>query len=64
MMGWLFFVWIPLMQRDNGIHSKKVLRDTKATIDAVRSELDEVQKTSSQQAIPSEPFEKASIESK
>jgi hypothetical protein len=38
-IGWLFFAWIPMIRRDNAIDPQKVLQDSQAKIDEVRSKL-------------------------
>jgi hypothetical protein len=42
-IGWLFFAWIPMMRRDNDIDPQKVLEDSQAKIDEVRSKLHDLQ---------------------
>ncbi len=42
-VGWLYFVWVPMMQQDNQIDPEKVIRDSQAAIDSVRTELQEIQ---------------------
>ena len=42
-IGWLFFAWIPMMRRDNEIDPQKVLQDSQAKIDEVRSKLHNLQ---------------------
>ena len=37
--GWLLLVWAPMVQRDNENDPQKVLQDTQAKIDEVRSKL-------------------------
>ncbi len=42
-IGWLFFAWTPMMRRDNDIDTQKVLQDSQAKIDEVRSKLHDLQ---------------------
>jgi hypothetical protein len=42
-IGWLFFAWIPMMRPDNHIDPQKVLQDSQAKIDEVRSKLHDLQ---------------------
>lgn len=38
-IGWLFFAWAPMMRQDSDVDAQKVLQDSKAKIDEVRSKL-------------------------
>ena len=42
-IGWLLLVWAPMMQRENDIDAHKVLQDSQAKIDEVRSKLHDLQ---------------------
>jgi hypothetical protein len=42
-IGWLYFAWIPMMRRDNDIDPQKVLQDSQAKIDEVRTKLHDLQ---------------------
>jgi len=42
-VGWLYFAWIPMMQRDNDIDPQEVLQDSQAKIDEVRTKLRDLQ---------------------
>ena len=59
-VAWLYFVWIPMMQRDNQIDPKKVIRDSQANIDSVRSELQEIPTLNSDKNIPRDSSDKDS----
>ena len=54
MVGWLFLVWVPMMQRDNEFDRQKAIRDSQAKLDEVRSKLHELQMRNSDGTIPRE----------
>ena len=39
LLGWLYFVWAPMMNRDRDVNLDKVLEESRATIGRVESEL-------------------------
>jgi hypothetical protein len=47
-----------MMQRDNQIDPQQVIRDSQATIDSVRTELQRIQKRNSDHATPKESSDK------
>jgi cytoskeletal protein RodZ len=59
-VGWLFLVWVPMIQRDNQIDPQKVIRDSQASIDSVRSELQEIPTLNSDKSIPRDSSDKDS----
>ncbi len=42
-IGWLLFAWVPMIQRDNNIDAQKVMQDSQAKMDDVRSKLHDLQ---------------------
>ena len=43
LLGWLYFVWAPMMDRDRDMNPDKVLEESRATIDRVESELKRIE---------------------
>ncbi len=39
LIGWLLFVWAPMVRRDNAVNVDKVLEESRATVGRVESEL-------------------------
>jgi hypothetical protein len=46
-LGWLFFIWAPMVRRDqySSEKSEELIRDTKSSYEKIRQELDQIQKT-------------------
>lgn len=63
-IGWLFFAWIPMMRRDNEIDAQKVLRDSHAKIDEVRSILNDLQMRNPDALNPGESLDNLPRETK
>jgi hypothetical protein len=55
-LGWLLFVWAPMIRKNNETFEKteEVIRDSKATIEKVKSEIERIEKTTHPQ-IPQIP---------
>ena len=51
-IGWLFFVWIPMMRRENDIDPQKVLQESQAKTDEVRSKLRAIQMQDADRSVP------------
>ena len=63
-IGFLFFVWVPMMQRDNNIDAQKVLRDSQAALDDVRAKLHNIQLQNPDATTLSESSEAVLLETK
>ncbi len=42
LLGWLLFVWAPMVRRDNAANVDKVLEESRATVGRVESELNRI----------------------
>lgn len=51
-IGWLFFAWIPMMRRDNDVDPQKVLQESQAKTDEVRSKLHDIQMQDADRSVP------------
>ena len=65
-IGWLYFAWIPMMQRDNdiGIDPQEVLQDSHAKIDEVRTELRDLQMQEADASTSSELLDTLPVDGK
>lgn len=57
-LGWLFLVWVPMIQRDNQIDPQQVIRNSQATMDSVRSKLQQMPVRNTAQTIHKESSDK------
>lgn len=46
-LGWLFFIWAPMIRKDQPAFEKtdELIRDSKSSYEKIRKELDRIQKT-------------------
>ena len=46
-LGWLFFIWAPMVRKDQSAFDKteELIRDSKSLNEKTRKELDQIQKT-------------------
>lgn len=46
-LGWLFFIWAPMIRKDQAAFEKtdELIRDSKSSYQKIRKELDRIQKT-------------------
>ena len=47
LLGWLFFIWAPMVRKDQYSSEKReeLIRDSKSLNEKIRKELDQIQKT-------------------